>query len=88
MDNLSAHKVAGVREAICAAGAGVLYRPPYCSDLNPIELAFAKFKSLIRSASERTVEGLWELCGKILNHFSCNEYMNYFSRCGYRYKDA
>ena len=56
MDNLSAHKVAGVREAITAAGARVLYLPPYSPDLNPIETVFSKFKWLIRSLKERTVD--------------------------------
>lgn len=88
MDNLSAHKVAGIREAIAAAGVKVLYLPPYSPDLNPIELVFAKFKSLIRSACERTVEGLWQRCGQLLDHFTSNECLNYFRHCGYRYKDA
>jgi len=56
LDNLSAHKVAGVRAAIEAAGAELLYLPPYSPDLNPIELAFAKLKALLRSAASRTVE--------------------------------
>src|SRR5690606_33511944 len=56
MDNLAAHKVAGVREAILAAGAAVLYLPPYSPDLNPIENAFAKLKALLRKAAARTRE--------------------------------
>ncbi len=51
MDNLSAHKVAGVREAVAAVGARVLYLPPYSPNLNPIELVFAKLKWLVRSES-------------------------------------
>lgn len=58
LDNLNSHKVAGVREAIEAVGAEVWYLPPYSPDLNPIEQVFAKFKWMIRSAEERTVEGL------------------------------
>jgi transposase len=58
MDNLGSHKVAGVREAIEAAGASVLYLPPYSPDLNPIENAFPKLKRLLRTAAERTVDGL------------------------------
>lgn len=83
MDNLSAHKVAGVREAIEAAGAQVVYLPPYSPDLNPIELVFAKFKWLIRSAGERSVEGLWKLCGQLLDRFTSDECQNYFRHCGY-----
>ena len=59
MDNLSSHKVRGVREAIEAVGARVRYLPPYNPDLNPIELMFSKLKRLIRAAGERTVEALW-----------------------------
>jgi transposase len=60
MDNLSSHKVAGVREAIQAVGAELRYLPPYSPDLNPIELAFAKFKKLLRDGAERTVDKLWD----------------------------
>jgi transposase len=84
MDNLSAHKVAGVREAIEQAGAQLVYLPPYSPDLNPIELAFAKFKWLIRSAAERTVEGLWNLCGQVLDRFSEQECSAYLRHCGYK----
>ena len=87
MDNLAAHKVKGVREAITSIGARVVYLPPYSPDLNPIELVFAKFKGLIRSAGERTVEGLWRLCGQLLDRFSSAECLNYFRHCGYRYRD-
>ena len=63
MDNLAAHKVTGVREAIEARGAKLLYLPPYSPDLNPIEQAFAKLKALLRKAAERTVDGLWHTIG-------------------------
>jgi transposase len=59
MDNLACHHVAGVRERIEATGAQLWYLPPYSPDLNPIELWFAKFKALLRTARRRTVE---ELC--------------------------
>ncbi len=85
MDNLSSHKVAGVREAIAAVGAEVRYLPPYSPDLNPIELAFAKFKKLLRDGAERTVDKLWDLCGRILDQFTETECRNYFQHCGYRY---
>jgi transposase len=85
MDNLSSHKVAGVREAIEAAGAELRYLPPYSPDLNPIELAFAKFKKLLRDGAQRTVETLWDLCGRLLDEFQEPECRNYFKHCGYRY---
>ena len=78
MDNLSSHKVAGVRESIAAVGAEVRYLPPYSPDLNPIELAFAKFKKLLRDGAERTVDKLWQLCGSILDQFTELECRNYF----------
>jgi transposase len=68
MDNLSVHKVAGVREAIEAAGARVLYLPPYSPDFNPIEVAFSKLKALLRKASERTIPGLIRLIGRLLKN--------------------
>lgn len=63
MDNLGSHKVEGVREAIEAQGAQLLYLPPYSPDLNPIELAFSKLKRLLRSAAARTVGSLWDTIG-------------------------
>ena len=85
LDNLSAHKIAGVRTAIEAVGARVAYLPPYSPDLNSIETVFSKFKSLLRSAAERTVETLWHTCGRLLDQFSESECRNHFRHCGYRY---
>jgi transposase len=85
MDNLSSHKVAGVREAIEAVGAELRYLPPYSPDLNPIELAFSKLKKLLRDGAERTVDKLWDLCGRILDEFKETECRNYFRHCGYCY---
>jgi transposase len=85
MDNLSSHKRVGVREAIEAAGARLLYLPPYSPDFNPIEQAFAKFKWLLRSSAERTVTDLWRRCGQLLDHFHEPECRNYFHHAGYRY---
>ena len=85
MDNLASHKVAGVALAIEAADAEVRYLPPYSPDLNPIELAFAKLKRLIRSAKKRAVEELWSACGSVLDHFHEPEFRNYFKHAGYRY---
>jgi transposase len=70
MDNLGAHKVAGVRAAIQARGARLLYLPPYSPDLNPIEHAFAKLKALLRTAARRTVDALWHAIGQALDAFS------------------
>jgi transposase len=83
MDNLSSHKRARVRELIEGAGCALLFLPPYSPDLNPIELAFAKLKSLLRKAGERTVEGLWAFLGRALDAFSPQECRNYFRHCGY-----
>jgi len=83
MDNLSCHKRAEVRQAIEAAGARLLYLPPYSPDLNPIEQVFAKLKQLLRSAGKRTVEELWEFLGRALDAFDPEECRNYFRHCGY-----
>jgi transposase len=83
MDNLSSHKVAGVQEAIEAVGAHLVYLPPYSPDYNPIEMAFAKLKTLLRKAGERTMEGLWNRLGNLVDSFSPQECQNYFKHCGY-----
>jgi transposase len=85
MDNLSSHKTPGVVAAIEAAGAEVRYLPPYSPDLNPIELAFSKFKKLLRDGAQRTTEKLWNLCGSLLDLFTETECRNYLRHCGYRY---
>lgn len=83
MDNLRAHKVAGVREAIEAAGAVLLYLPPYSPDLNPIEQLFAKLKALLRKAAERTLEALWATIGRLLDDFPADECSRYLAHAGY-----
>jgi transposase len=83
MDNLSSHKGPRVREMIEAAGAGLLYLPPYSPDFNPIEKAFSKLKALLRKAAERTVEGLWTTIGQLLEAFTPTDCANYFAACGY-----
>ncbi len=85
LDNLSSHKIKGVVEAIEAVGASVRYLPPYSPDLNPIELAFSKFKKLLRDGAARTTDTLWELCGRVLDLFPEHECRNYLRHCGYRY---
>jgi transposase len=83
MDNLPAHKVAGVREAIEAVGAKLLYLPPYSPDFNPIEMAFAKFKALLRKAAARTVPDLWQAIENAIGAFTSDECQNYFAAAGY-----
>jgi transposase len=83
LDNLAAHKVAGVREAVEAVGAQLVYLPPYSPDLNPIEQVFAKLKSLLRKAAARTVSDLEATIGSLLNCFSPRECCNYLQHCGY-----
>ena len=83
MDNVSTHKVSGIREAVEARNAQLLYLPPYSPDLNPIENAFAKLKSMLRSAGQRTIDGLWSFLGRALDAFPTNECLNYFRHCGY-----
>jgi transposase len=83
MDNLACHKVAGVRAAIEAVGATVAYLPPYSPDFNPIEQVFSKLKWLVRTAKERTIDGLWSLLGRLLDRFPPDECKNYYRHCGY-----
>ncbi len=83
MDNLPAHKVAGVRTAIEAAGASLRLLPPYSPDLNPIELAFAKLKAWLRRRAARTIPALWNAIAAALPTFSPAECANYFTACGY-----
>ena len=85
MDNLSVHKVAGVREAIRAAGASVLYLPSYSPDFNPIEQLFAKFKALLRKAAARTQSALWETIGIMLDDFTPGECQNYIANSGHEF---
>lgn len=82
-DNLSSHKVAGVREAVEAVGARLEYLPPYSPDLNPIEMAFSKIKAMLRKARIRTVEGLGPGIAAILDSITPEECRNYFAASGY-----
>ena len=83
LDNLGAHKVAGVREAIEAVGARLLHLPPYSPDFNPIEQAFAKLKALLRSAAARTVPDLWTAIRQAFAAFRPDECRNYLTAAGY-----
>jgi transposase len=83
MDNLSSHKVAGVRQAIAAAGGHVLFLPAYSPDLNPVEQAFAKLKALLRARAIRTVDALWNALGNLVDCFSAAECANFLRHAGY-----
>ena len=83
MDNLPAHKIIGVRQEIEAAGAKLLYLPPYSPELNPIEQVFAKLKALLRKAAARTIDALWAAIAAALDAFTTQECANYFTNSGY-----
>ena len=83
MDNLSSHKGPKVRAMIEAAGAPLLDLPSDSPDFNPIELALAKLKALLRKAAERTLEALWTAIGRLLDAFTPTECANYFAAAGY-----
>ena len=83
LDNLSAHKVKGIREAIEAAGARLLYLPAYSPDFNPIEQIFAKLKALLRTAPARTVPDLWAAIRNALTRFTPQECRNCITAVGY-----
>ena len=86
IDNLGSHKGKAVRHAIRAAGAKLFFLPPYSPDLNPIEQVFAKLKTLLRKAAERTIEATWKRIGALLQSFSPAECANYFANAGYASK--
>lgn len=83
MDNLSSHKGPAVRAMIRAAGARLLYLPPYSPDFNPIEKAFSTLKAALRKAAQRTVSWLWDTIGVLVDTFTPGECANYFAACGY-----
>ena len=83
MDNLGSHKSQAVRRAIRSVGARLIFLPPYSPDLNPIEQVFAKLKTLLRKANERTVEATWMRIGSLLDAFSPTECANYLINSGY-----
>src|SRR5262245_12687351 len=83
LDNLSSHKSEAVKAAIEAAGATLMFLPPYSPDLNPIELMFSKLKNLLRKAAERTIEALWNRIGELLDCFTPQECANLLRHAGY-----
>lgn len=86
MDNLPAQKVAGVREAIEAAGAAVLHLPPYRPDFNPIEHAFVKLKALLRKAACRTVSSPWDAVAEVLDAFTPDKCQRLLQNAEYDYE--
>ena len=83
MDNLPAHKSARIRDAIERTGARLRFLPPYSPDFNPIEMAFAKLKALLRKAAPRTIEALWAAIGEAIDRFTPIECQNFFTAAGY-----
>lgn len=83
MDNLPAHKVTGVRQAIEDAGARLIYLPPYSPDFNPIEMAFSKLKAALRKAAARNIPELWDVIADAIEQYKPEECANYFSAAGY-----
>jgi len=83
MDNLPAHKITGVRQAIKGAGARLIYLPPYSPDFNPIEMAFSKLKAALRKAAARTIPELWDVIAEVIEQFKPEQCRNYFAAAGY-----
>ena len=83
MDNLSSHKSERVERLIRERGAWPLFLPPYSPDLNPIEMAFAKLKQLLRKLNARTIDQLWRAIGSVCSVFTPDECWNFFRHCGY-----
>jgi transposase len=85
MDNLACHKSVRVSQLLESVGARACYLPPYSPDLNPIELAYSKFKALLRGMQIREVEQLWQTSGKLLERFNGHECQNYLRHAGYTF---
>ena len=83
LDNLPAHKIAAVRQAVEATGARLLFLPPYSPDFNPIENAFSKLKALLRKAAARSIDQLWTAIASAIDTFTPAECANYFAAAGY-----
>jgi transposase len=82
LDNLSSHKSPKAAAILKARGAWFLFLPPYNPDFNPIEKAFSRLKAMLRKIGERTVSGLWDLIGRLVDIFQPRECANYFGSCG------
>ena len=86
IDNLGSHKGKAVRRAIRKTGAKLFFLPPYSPDLNPIEQVFAKLKTLLRKAAERTIEATWKRIGQLLDNFTPAACATYLANAGYASK--
>ncbi|VWX48203.1 hypothetical protein NOVOSPHI9U_130008 [Novosphingobium sp. 9U] len=84
LDNLPAHKISGIREAIAERHAQIFYLPPYSPDMNSIEMAFSKLKALLRQEPARTVDALVKCIGNLLDRFHPDECANFFHDAGYQ----
>ena len=84
MDNLGSHKASAIRQALRNVGAKLFFLPPYSPDLNPIEQAFAKFKTLLRKAAARSVDEINAAIKKLLDEFTVEECANYLAHAGYK----
>ena len=82
-DNLSSHKSSQALDLLRAQGNDLIFLPPYSPDLNPIEMAFSKLKTLIRKAAARTYQALWRQVGEVCDLFQPQECRNYFAAAGY-----
>lgn len=83
LDNLPAHKPIAIREAIEAAGAVMLFLPPYSPDFNPIEMAFSKIKALLKKAAARTLQDLWDAIRNAIDAVTPKDARSFFNACGY-----
>ena len=83
LDNLESHKANPARQALRKVGTHLLVLPPYSPDLNPIEMMFAKLKTMVRKADERTIEATWKRVGKLLDAFAPQECAAYLRHAGY-----
>ena len=83
MDNLPAHKITGVRQAIEGAGARLIYLPPYSPDFNPIKMAFSKLNAALSKAAARTIPELWDVIAEVIEQFKPEQCRNYFAAAGY-----
>ena len=83
MDNVATHRVAGVREAIEAAGASLRYLPPYSPDLNPIEMSYSVFKAFLRKCAERSERALRRRAGQFVRRLRADSCANFFHHAGY-----
>lgn len=83
MDNLSAHKVAGLETLIRSRGAHLIYLPPYSADFNPIELAWSKVKTILRRLKARTLPDLIDALKQALLAITTQDVQAWFAHCGY-----